>query len=217
MQHPTAPPTLGPLDDLKGRLADVGWVLLPGVGQAGRDAACAALDAEVLLETDVRVRPGRALVTSDRALGFHTDHHRADLIAWLCVAQTSQGGGTRLADGLAALASLPTAQQELLARVRLFEHSVFPGDGDTHPVVEPTPAGPRLYCSFWFDAPLDPEAEAALEAFRVAVIRHEVARFYLAPDDVLFIDNRRILHARTAIVGSRDRHLIRHWLKMKGC
>jgi len=200
------------LEGLHDDLADRGWVHLPGVGWEGLGDVEATLGAEVLLTTDVRVRPGMALVTSDRALDFHTDHHRADAVAWLCLRQTSEGGETLLADGVAALVSLPPAQQERLARLRLFEHSVFPGDPKTHPVVERVDGRPRLYCSFWFDVPPAPADEAALEALRASVLRHRVASLRLAPGDVLVIDNRRILHARTAIVGSRDRHLVRHWL-----
>lgn len=206
-------PPVGPLTT---RLATDGWVLLPATGQAGLDAALAELSATVLYTTEVVVREGRALVTSDRALAFHTDHHRADLIAWLCLAQTTDGGASRLADASAAFASMTPEQQALLAGIRLFEHSVFPGDVSTYPLVERTPRGPRFYFSFWLDHshPLRPAEKVALDAFEAAVRHHQVANFRLAPGDVLLIDNRRILHGRSAITGSRDRHLVRHWLTL---
>jgi alpha-ketoglutarate-dependent taurine dioxygenase len=200
------------LDDLRARLAGEGWVHLPGAGWDGLDAAVAGLGASVLHRTDVVARPGRALVTSDRALDLHTDHHRADLIAWLCLAQTSEGGETRLADAAAAYAALTPDERASLDGVRLFEHSVFPGDEKTHPLVEHTPDGPRFYCSFWFGTPLAPAAAAAFGALQRAVHANVVAALRLAPGDLLVIDNRRILHGRTAITGSRDRHLVRSWL-----
>lgn len=158
------------------------------------------------------MREGRALVTSDRALDFHTDHHRASFIAWHCLVQTLEGGASRLADARAAFDELGPEQQRLLAEIRLFETSIFPGDASTHPLVELGGAVPRFYCSFWSDAPLDPDHAAAFEAFEAAIRRHQVANFRLTPGDVLVIDNRRILHGRSAITGSRDRHLVRHWL-----
>lgn len=202
------------LAGLDKRLTSHGWLVLPAVGKSGLDAALKALAATVLHTTEVVVREGRALVTSDRALDLHTDHHRADLIAWHCRTQTSEGGATRLADAATAYASLTPDEQHALATIRLFEHSVFPGDADTHPVVEHTSRGPRFYCSFWFpdDQPLSAAQRAAFSAFEAAIRRHEVANFRLVPDDVLLIDNRRILHGRTAITGSRDRHLDRYWL-----
>ena len=69
-----------------------------------------------------------------------------------------------------------------------------------------------FYCSFWFDAPLAPEVQAAFDEFVAAIRRHEVASFRLAPGDLLVVDNRRVLHGRTAITGSHDRHLVREWL-----
>jgi len=196
------------------RLTSHGWVVLPGIGAAGLDAVVAALDAAVLQTTEVVVREGRALVTSDRALDLHTDHHRADFIAWHCRAQTSAGGATRLADAAAAFATLTTSEQRLLGEVRLFEHSIFAGDATTHPVVEHGADGPRFYCSFWFDdeGALSPPQRSAFAAFESAIRRQEVANFRLVAGDVLLINNRRILHGRTAITGSRDRHLDRYWL-----
>lgn len=199
------------LADLPERLASTGWAHLSRAGWDGLDAVVDRLDACVLRTRDVVVRPGRALVTSARALDLHTDHHRADLVAWLCLAQTSQGGATRLADAAAAYASLSPAHRERLEAIRVFEPSVFPGDEKSHPLVERTPTGPRFYCSFWFDAPLAPSARAAFDAFQCAA-HANVSEFRLAPSDLLVIDNRRILHGRTAIVGSRDRHLVRSWL-----
>lgn len=200
------------MDDLSAIVADRGWALLPGRGPDAFARVPAALGASVLLGTEVAVREGRALVTSDRALELHTDHHRARWIAWLCVAQTSEGGATRLADGRAALAQLSDDQRTHLAEIRLFEHGVFAADTGSHPLIEDGDGAPLLYASFWFDTVLDPGQRSALESFQRALHRVEMANFRLAPGDVLVIDNRRMLHGRTAITGSRDRLLIRHWL-----
>lgn len=200
------------MQSISQRLEQDGWVHLPDTSVAALDEVIASLGASVLHTTDVVVREGRALVTSDRALDFHTDHHRAELIAWRCLVQTSEGGITRLADAEAAFAKLSQAERRRLERLQLFEHSVFPGDTKTHPVVEYREGRPRFYCSFWFEAPPSAEDEAALAAFREAIARHTVANIRLVPGDVLIVDNRRILHARTAITGSRDRHLVRQWL-----
>lgn len=196
-------------------LAEHGWLHLPGVGERGVYAVIDALDAHVLHTTDVVVREGRALVTSDRALDYHTDHHRADVIVWHCHVQTDDGGHSMLADALAAYRSLPANARLALDTIELFEHSIFPCDKNTHPVVEHTADGPRFYCSFWFDPerPLSEAQRAAFSAFEVAIRRHPVAKLRLCPDDVLVVDNRRILHGRTAITGSRDRHLVRRWLE----
>jgi len=206
-------PSVATRDDLAAVLAREGFALLTG-GRDAFDALPARLGAEVIHQTDVAVRPGRALVTSDRALDLHTDHHRADWVAWLCVRPSSAGGESYLADAEAAFVSLPEATRADLARLALFEHSIFPGDASLHPFVEERAGRRRFYCSFWFDPAGIPDAAcvSALDAFAVAARAHEVARLRLDEGDVLIVDNRRVLHARTAITGTRDRHLVRHWL-----
>lgn len=197
---------------MRDQLSRDGWILVRGGGPAAFESLPGMLDGAVIHRTDVAIRPGRALITSDRELELHTDHHRADWIAWHCIRQTTEGGETRLADAEVAFASLTLAERALLMNLRLFEHSVFAGDASTHPVVELV--GPRLrfYCSFWFEGELDQATNAALDAFRSACRSATVANLRLLPGDVLVVDNRRILHGRSAITGSRDRHLIRHWL-----
>ncbi len=132
------------IPSLPRQLLEHGWVYLPAAGEQGVWAVINALDARVLFTTDVVVREGRALVTSDRALDFHTDHHRADVIIWHCRVQTDEGGHTLLADALAAYRSLPADTRAALDTIELFEHSVFANDKSTHPIVEHTASGPRF-------------------------------------------------------------------------
>ncbi len=199
-----------PMKDVLDRFAAQGWAHIPA-GATMLPALLDALRLTCIHETQVVVRPGRALVTSADALDFQTDHHRAEVIAWTCHVQTSEGGASVLADALAAWQATPDDDRALLARLELFEHSVFPGDRSTHPFVEDPDGTPRFYCSFWFDAPPEPAVAGALERWKRQLRQHQVASLRLAPGDVLLIDNRRILHARTAITGSRDRHLTRQW------
>lgn len=61
----------------------------------------------VVYETDVSVREeSRGLVTSDKALDFHTDHSLVDYVAWLCIKSDDRGGDTILTDALDAFALL---------------------------------------------------------------------------------------------------------------
>lgn len=200
------------MEELSAIVAARGWAHLPGRGPDAFARVPDALGASVLLTTEVAVREGRTLVTSARALELHTDHHRARWIAWLCVTQTTEGGATRLADARAAFELLEEDERSRLAEIRLFEHDVFSGDAGSHALLERDAGGPLFYASFWFDTPLNGATRAALEAFRAALHRVEMVNLRLEPGDVLVIDNRRFLHGRTAITGSRDRLLIRHWL-----
>jgi len=50
----------------------------------------------------------------------------------------------------------------------------------------------------------------ALRAFRRAIDARPAIPIRWEPGDILIIDNRRMLHARTSIVGHRK--LVRYWL-----
>jgi alpha-ketoglutarate-dependent taurine dioxygenase len=201
------------VQEVIGALEARGFVHLRGAGEAAFEALLPRLGRTLHVE-EIVVRPeSRALVTSRRALAPHTDHARAARIAWYCHAQTELGGDTVLVDALDAWARVPPAQRERLGRVRLFEHAVFPGDPETHPLVTFEAGRPRFYYSFWLadEAMPEPEREA-LARFHEAVRESPEVRLRLEPGDVLVVDNGRILHGRTAIEGRPTRRLRRVWL-----
>src|SRR5689334_1681285 len=75
---------------------------------------------------DVKVMPNnKAGARTDGAVRFHTDHHRADLVAWHCVEQTDEGGETVLLDGHELLKRLKPGPLERLSGLRLFGPKVF--------------------------------------------------------------------------------------------
>lgn len=195
-------------------LAVSGWCRVQQVDADAFTLVAARLGA-VLQTTEVIVRPGsRALVTSARALGPHTDHSRADFLAWLCLEPASCGGETILVDSRPLLASLPPQTLELLRAVELFEHRVFRDDPERCPLLSYRRGTQRVYYTYWLRGELDGAAARALEQFRALVEspRHQV-RFRLERGDVLVVDNRRVLHGRTAIATPSRRHLRRLWIE----
>ena len=200
--------------EMESELARQGFVLL---GAQDRDPRVLASSlGEIIDTTHVVVRPeGRALVTSDRALDLHTDHHRADRIMWHCHVPADEGGETILALVEDVLAPLDGRTRQTLEHIRLTEHCVFPFDVGAWPLLEQTKTGPRLYYSFWLERPVEHEHERkALRDFRDAVARAPRTRLRLERGETLIIDNGRVLHGRTAIRGTR-RHLERHWISTR--
>ncbi len=165
---------------------------------------------------DVVVTPESAsLVKSERGLSLHTDHHRADVIVWHCLAQSDQGGETIISDALAALTTLSREEQSALTHVHLKEHSVFIGDEDRYPLLSVRRGRPRIYYSYWMvEEGLRDEERAAFEAFTRAVERGHRVTLRLEPGDILGIDNGQMLHGRQPITGSKERHLRRYWLEL---
>ena len=177
--------------------------------------ACLVELGTIIQTTDVTPRPGRALVTSRKPLGPHTDHHRADLVVWHCHAQADEGGETLLWDGLKVFSSLDLEDQAALGRVRFKEHRAFPDDPESHPMVERLHGQVRLYYAYWLRDQLDPPEARALEHFRDTLTRTPVMKLRLQPGDSLLVANRRVLHGRTAITGTGNRLLRRFWVSCK--
>lgn len=170
---------------------------------------------EVIFETDVSVKPeSKALVTSDKALDFHTDHHKADYILWYCVQQTDTGGESILLEADKAFVCLSPAQQAALSRIQLYEHQVFADDKPHHPLVEVIDGVRKYYYSFWLIGKnLPDDQKEAINTFQKAIRELSPITLKLQAGDILLIDNRRMLHGRKAIEGSKLRTLHRYWIR----
>lgn len=199
---------------LRRDLHEHGYALLRGAGNALLVEVLEALGRVLHVEEIVVDASSVSLVKSSGGLSLHTDHHRADEIVWYCIAQSDEGGASLLADGHAAYAALSPAQQRALGSVMLQEHSVFRGDAERYPLVSERQGRLRLYYSYWLaDARLSDEQRGALDALEAAVQRGPRIELRLTPGDILAIDNGRMLHGRSAIEGSKARHLRRYWIE----
>ena len=170
---------------------------------------------DILHVTDVKVDlKSKSLVTSNRALDFHTDHPRADYIVWHCIEQSEVGGETILADAEKGYLQLSSKEQKWLSTIRLFEYKVFPDDEDSYPLVSVRNNRIRFYYSYWLvDNDLSINQREALTRFRIFLAKSKIAEFRLCSDDVLVVDNTRIFHGRRSFLGNQ-RFLKRYWV---GC
>jgi len=187
-----------------------GWLHLRGLTEEEARSKAAELGS-VLLETQVTPKPeSRALVTSNRPLGPHTDHHAARHIVWYCKEQSETGGETLLIDAWKIIETMPKGLVDQLYDTLLKEHAVFEGDLDYHRMLERREGGGwNVYYSFWL---AEDKENAAFQAFSRALSAVPRIEFRMAPGDFLVIDNRRMLHGRKAIPSNDKRHLIRLWL-----
>lgn len=190
-----------------------GWVYLPDRSQADLVDVLETLGAPIHVEEIIVQPDAKPLVKSRDGISWHTDHARADRIVWYCLGQTDRGGETMVVDARQGFALLSPEHQQALERVTLQEHSVFTGDQMRSPLVRHTPSGPRFYYSLWLaDDDMAGIEREAFEAFGAALRHCQHHTFRLQRGDILAIDNGRMLHARTPIVGSATRHLRRYWL-----
>ena len=169
---------------------------------------------EIIQITDVKVNPeSRALVTSSRGLDFHTDHHKADIIAWHCIKQSSEGGESIFVDGEKVIKQFTTNEKKILSEIQLREHKIFSDDRDSQPLLQKIGNKYRFYYSFWLvNKDLRGNQKEVLEKFKSSVAEEIPYKISLQPKDVLLIDNGRILHGRADIRGDKDRFLKRFWI-----
>lgn len=167
---------------------------------------------EVMYITDVKAnKNSRALVTSLKHLDFHTDHHKVDLVSWYCLQQAKKGGESILLDARKVLAHFTEEEKAVLAGIHLFEHKIFDGDVDSHPLLSRVEGRAKVYYSFWLaDDDMKGREKAVFDKFKDVTHELEPVRLRLHDKGVLIVDNSRILHGRTAITG--DRFLKRYWL-----
>ena len=174
-----------------------------------------------IMENDVRiVRKSPALVTSAEGLPPHNDHHLSHFILWHCLVQDSQGGHSIMVDGLRIFRSMTPEIRELLRSIHLKEHAIFKGDVGYHPLIYETSMGDRIYYSvlfeptaFWLaNERLSNEQKLAFDTFNEAVKEATPECIKLNPGECLVVDNRRMLHGRTAIPDDSNRLLKRYWI-----
>lgn len=200
--------------EIRQELEELGFVWIKNGGKEYFERACEEL-GEIIFVTDVKVNlESRALVTSEKGLDFHTDHHKANFIAWYCIEQTDKGGESILQDANKVFELLNDDEQEELKKVMLFEHKVFEDDKDTYPFVIEKDNKREFYYSFWLaDETISVKQKNIIKKFQKLTNEIEYIKLKLNPTDALIIDNHRILHGRTAIEGSKNRFLKRFWIK----
>jgi alpha-ketoglutarate-dependent taurine dioxygenase len=187
-------------------------------------------------DTGQDVRTGVRYSVTNAETGFHTDNSFGatvlDYVGLLCLHDAREGGLSQLISGYAVYNELAERDPDALAVLCRPFHvdrrgGVRPGEGPTArvPVIERR--GTELtyrYLRYWIHAghekagePLTPAQTRALAALEEALARPELRlEFPLRPGQMLFTNNRWLLHNRTAFQDypepERRRHLVRLWL-----
>lgn len=164
----------------------------------------------IINETDVIANAeSKSLVTSNKFLDFHTDNHLAKHILWYCHKPALEGGFTMLCDAEKVYDQLNESEKEALSKIHVYEHKLYPENRNSNPIVREINGKRIFYYSFW----LAREKYRELPVFkkwRELVQKTEHIKLRLEKNDILIVDNHRIFHGRTEIIG--DRFLKRYWL-----
>lgn len=187
-------------------------------------------------DTGQDVRYGARFSVTNSESSFHTDSSFmetvTDYVGLLCLNDAKAGGLSQVVDGYAVreelLARDPAAWHELTRPFHVDRRGgTRPGEAPTaqYPVFSEHPRGLLIrYLRYWIEAghdkanvPLNAAQVAAMDTLdRVAGDPKMRAEFAMRPGDMLFINNRRLLHNRTAFEDypepDRRRHFLRLWL-----
>lgn len=171
---------------------------------------------------------------------FHTDNSFGeailDYVGLLCLQTAKSGGSSQVVDGRAVYDVLCRERAHVLKTLMQPFHverrgGARPGEAPT--ILFPVIArhGDELlfrYLRYWIEAghsrvgqPLTPAQREALDQLDEVLARPSLrAEFHLRPGDAYFINNRWVLHNRTAFEDfpepERKRHLVRLWLVSLG-
>lgn len=182
------------------------WDVKADVEMAG------AADTNSTANTNLRLGPHTDLPTRETPPGFQFLH---------CVANTTEGGFSTMADGAAVAGYLQANEPEHYEALTTLRWIFFNrGPGIDHrwsgPIIDLGVSGSPLTFRFFAGVrgfpdmdPKDmPRAYAAMRCFsRLAADDRFQMRYPFAPGDMVAFDNRRILHGRDAYTAAGSRHL----------
>lgn len=187
-------------------------------------------------DTGGDVQYGARFSTTNSESTFHTDasfvDRVPDYVGLLCLNGAKAGGINQVVSGHSVRERLQAESSEAWRELNGVFHfdrrgGTRPGEAPTarHPVFEEAARGWVIrYLRFWIETghekaaePLtEPQRDALDELDRVANDPALRAEFTLRPGEILFVNNRWLLHNRTAFVDhaelDRKRHLLRLWL-----
>lgn len=170
---------------------------------------------EVFREDDIVVNYNKKrLLYSDNAMPMHHDHPAAKYIIWKCIRQSSEGGFSILLDFEKIYQQLSIDDQLNLENV----YCKIPTMKKVRPTLKPIVSydqngKPIYYFAPWLlNIPKDEKLQKAVSNTKLLIQNSTPTKIRLLPDDVLLVDNTRMLHSRGPILGDKDRLLKRYWV-----
>lgn len=172
---------------------------------------------EIVHACEVKIKPNaRTYISSASPIPPHTDHPQVRWIVWQCEAQDSIDGSSLLFDTRTLLSKLADRQLKMLSSIQL--HS--PSNIETleydavYPVLNRTTL--QFYYADWLIKNLKKEEMQFMHIIKSIIedlINKTKLSIRLQPNQMLIIDNHRMLHFRDYIQDNSTRKLHRFWVR----
>ena len=204
------------ISDIQFELIEKGFVHISYNPKTNIDEIINALGT-VIMQTEVRESAsGKSQLSSNKSMGLHTDHKKANYILWFCHSQSAIGGETILLDTKPILNRFSEEDLYGLKLVSVQSHEVFPEDKPIYTLLTTNESEHIIYYAPWLAInSCLPRLQGALKKFESGIKEGKKESILLYEGDILIIDNNRVLHGRSSFPKNSGRWLTRYWIKRK--
>ncbi len=148
-------------------------------------------------------------------LDFHNDNPRGNRISWYCIRQDEELGALWLIDSKRLFAKFTKEEKDILTTIKLRYIEVINGK-EHHPwesLLTRSGELEEIYFGSWhLKATYDPQQLKMIDKFK-NILQNEkeegLISVRLQPGQSIYVNNRRMLHARGPISENSRRHIIR--------
>lgn len=199
-------------EDLLSKLNRDGYVHIPAQQQTSWRQF---LGGKLILTSEVKVvENAQFMVQSAEPMDWHQDSPEAKWIAWSCLCPGEQNEVTELLDGRPVLSNLSSETLDTLGSVPVRNLSDDPAQSYVPLLRRQGDLLKTYYCPWLTELSGAQKQEAALLEFKkgIQLRSNSVIQIHWQQDDLLIIDNHRMLHKRGRLAASSQRHLRRYWI-----
>lgn len=191
-----------------------GYTVLNGIAKSSIENYVNAF-GKIQYKTEVRVKSNpRTYLTSPKAVPFHNDHPDVDLIAWYCQEQDEKDGASVISDGFYAFSCLSLQEQKILTSLSIrCPYKLGSLDIEKYKNTLFITNKQIFFAPWLLDRNLPSDSLKAISNFEYFLDKFS-KKIHLSMNDLLVINNKKMLHSRNSLQLSSRRHLTRYWLSL---
>jgi hypothetical protein len=202
--------------DLASSLERRGWAHLGGASRAAFDELARSL-GQVFYVSDIRLEPGATQYAfRPEPFPMHMDSPDARYVAWFVVDSGRAACPLVVSDSRPAMESLPEPTLRILQGVTTSYQDVKRAALSPVPLVsidaEGRPVASYFPTNLAMVKPRSAEERRCIEDFERMLLALPKIPLELHDNDIVVLDNRRMLHGRGSMPPRSSRRLLRYWI-----